>query len=85
MPSPRSTKVNSLWPFKDGNPHLLPSFATTFFQMPKTWALMGADILNFGLWKLFKEGNQQGILADFFQTFITWAWSGLFGHFLCSK
>ena len=26
-----------LWlPFKDGNPHLLPSFATTFFQ---TWAL----------------------------------------------
>ena len=51
--------------------------------------LMGAEIFEFrpnlSLWRLFKEGNRQGILADFFQTIITWAWSGLFGHFLCSK
>ena len=51
--------------------------------------LMGTEIFEFrpnlSLWRLFKEGNRQGILADFFQTIITWAWSGLFGHFLCSK
>ena len=44
---------------------------------------------NLCLWQLFKEGNCQGILANFFhalfQTPITWAWSGLFGLFLCSK
>ena len=51
--------------------------------------LMSAEIFkfwpNFGPWQLFKEGNRHGILAVFFQTIITWAWSGLFGHFLCSK
>ena len=51
--------------------------------------LMGAEIFEFrsnlSQWRLFKEGNRQGIWADFFQTIITWAWSGLFGHFLCSK
>ena len=27
-----------LWrPFKDGNPHLVTLFATTFFQTPITW------------------------------------------------
>ena len=34
--------------------------------------LMGAEIFEFwpyfGLWQQFKEGNRQGILADFFQT-----------------
>ena len=33
--------------------------------------LMGTEIFefrpNFGLWQLFKEGNRQGILADFFK------------------
>ena len=51
--------------------------------------LMGEEIFEFrpnlGLWQLFKEGNLQGILADFFQTIITLAWSGLFGYFLCSN
>ena len=51
--------------------------------------LMGTEIFelwpNLGPWRLFKKCNRQGILADFFQTIITWAWSGLFGHFLCSK
>ena len=39
--------------------------------------LIGAEIFefrpNFNLWQLFKEGNRQGILADFLQTIITWA------------
>ena len=30
-------KLGPLRPFKDGNPHLLPNFAT-FFQTPITWA-----------------------------------------------
>ena len=51
--------------------------------------LMAAEIFefwpNFGLWQLFKKCNRRGIFADIFQTIITWAWSGLFGHFLCSK
>ena len=51
--------------------------------------LMGAEIFefwpNFGLWQLFKKCYRQGILADFSQTITTWAWSGHFGHFRCSK
>ena len=70
-----------LWrPFKEGTPHLVPHFGGTFFQTPITWAwneLFGhfhgskrssghwLSDPNLCPWQLFKEGNCQGILADF--------------------
>ena len=51
--------------------------------------LMGAEVFEFrpffGPWQLFKEGNRQGILADFFSNHHNLGLEWTFGHFLCSK
>ena len=65
-------KLGSWRPFKDGNSHLVPSFATTFFQT-------GLEIFGFrkklGPWRPFKDGNSHlvpSFATTFFQTPITW-------------
>ena len=66
-------KMGPWQPFKEGTPHLVKLFATTFFKPPITWAeneLLGhflgskqssgrwlSKILNFDPWQLFKEGG----------------------------